>query len=408
MKPPPVIKNLFLTLLLLQCSLSLFAQEDFKYAAKLQKIDSNGFYSITLNSDLLAKCKNDLSDLRLTGKDNKFYPYLNNDNLPIKRRPSFIALPHIISSSKSDSLASYVVENINRKNISNLWLKLRNAAVTRTVNLQGSDDQSSWYAIKENVTLQEAGLKNTDFYEQQITFPPSSYRYFKIQVNDKNRSPINILQAGNYFMEAHQPKFVLLPGVKFIQKDSAKVSYIKVEFQLPYQMDKLHLNLNGVKFFSRGITVYQLQGKSRELVVDTTVTSTGNQDLYLHTRAKRLEIEIYNHDSPPLVVNGISAFQINRSIVAYLEKEQSYNLVFGDEKAQMPQYDLNSFTDSLPQQLPEINHSSVISNQYYKSTQGKPNSFPKWTIWIAVIIALVILTILTLKMMKEVNKSSAK
>jgi hypothetical protein len=408
MKQAPVIKNLFLTLLLLQCSLSLFAQEDFKYAAKLHRVDSNGFYSITLNPDLLAKCKDDLADLRLTGKDNKFFPYLNNENLPVKRRSSFIALPHIISSLKSDSLASYVVENIDRKNVSNLWLKLRNTAVTRTVNLQGSDDQSSWYAIKENIPLQEAGLKNTDFYEQQITFPPSSYRYFKIQVNDKNRSPINILQAGNYFLEAYKPRFVLLPIVKFIQKDSAKISYIKVEFQLPYQLDKLHLNLKGVKFFSRGITIYQLQGKSRESVVDTTITSTGSQDLYLHTRAKRLEIEIYNQDSPPLVVNGINAFQINRSIVAYLEKGQFYNLVFGDEKAQTPQYDLNSFKDSLPQQLPEINHLSVISNPYYKNMQGKPGSIPKWTIWIAVIIGLAILTMLTLKMMKEVNKSSTQ
>ncbi|MGY0038877.1 hypothetical protein [Pedobacter sp. NJ-S-72] len=72
-----------------------------------------------------------------------------------------------------DTITTFIAENKEHLTINQLSLQLRNASVKRTVNLSGSDDLNKWYAIKENISLEEAvsGEADNGTYQQQLKFP---------------------------------------------------------------------------------------------------------------------------------------------------------------------------------------------------------------------------------------------
>jgi hypothetical protein len=400
------IKTAIVALLLLGNCFAALAQQSFKYRAGIKQIDSTGFYNINLDPLFIASGKPDLSDVRIIDSKNKFVTYISGDQLPKKNIRFYIGFPQVANKDEADTLTTFAIENTKAASVDHLWIRMRNTAVTRTVNLLGSDDQKNWYAIKENVLLKEADVNPEGNYEQLLSFPASTYRYIKIQVNDKNRTPISILQAGIYTQQLFIPQYTLLEGVNFTQKDSGKVSYIKVSFPAPYLVNRLKLKISGSRFYKRGVSVFELNGKVNDLLTDTVVNSAGSQEIKLSAGSKTLLIEVRNEDNAPLKIDGVMAYQLNMSVISYLEKGENYSLLTGDKNASAPNYDLALFTDSIYRTPPEIGHATIIANPLFKTKTVEPDKFPAWGIWVAVVAALLVLLTLTLKMTKEVNKKA--
>jgi len=232
-------------------SSALWAQVNtYKYRADIQKIDSAGIYKIELSPDLIAKSGKGFNDIRLFDNTGKSVAYALSNNLSAGSQNSFIEFLAVDSATKTDTATIYISENINRLNVNQLWVDLKNTSVNRSVNLTGSDDLKTWFAIKEDIRLQDAGNEDKAEYEQSFTFPTSNYRYLKIQVNGKNKAPVKILRTGIYITNSNKPEYTLLPSFKFNSKDTAKKSSIFIHFDGPYQVNRLHLNITDPKYGS--------------------------------------------------------------------------------------------------------------------------------------------------------------
>jgi hypothetical protein len=385
------------------CSLPVFAQQTYRFKARVPKVPADGFYQIVLQPELVAKCQPDLADLRILSAKGKFNPYIQGSAAVDRSAQNYLALPQVGTFAKTDTTTVVVVQNKGHLSISQLWLQLRNAAVQRTVNISGSDDLKSWYAIKEDVPLQEsAGEARNGSYEQSLTFPPSTYSYFKIEINNKRKEQLAILSAGVYVDQKVSTKYVTLSGASFRQKDSAGVSYLIVNFKHPYLLNKLSLNIGGVKYYKRPVTIYA--GKNHDQALSSvTLASSTAADLYFSAKTNKVTLEIYNGDNPPLTITSVTAYQQEQSVISYLETGEDYSFLFGDAKVQEPNYDLAFFTDSL-KSFRQINHMEVIPNPLYKTKHKAESKIPSWLIWIAIAAVLSILTALAIKMTKELNK----
>lgn len=385
----------------------VLAQQKFKYKTDVQKTDSNQFYSITLQPELTAKCQPDLADIRIRDEQGTTVPFLLGNALPVQVQNTFRQLPKVLIGVPKDSLTSYIAENKNGLSIDQLWIKLRNMAVNRTVNLSGSDDLQHWFAIKENIGLQQTVAGNTGTFEELLTFPVSTYRYFKIQVNDHNRTPVYILQVGVYQKRKLQPQYVPIPVAAFASKQRADTSLINITFKNSYRINKLHLQFDGAKYYRRRIQVYSIEGKSKQWLTDSLISSTGNSDIIISAKANKLQLIILNDDNPPLLIKTIQAYQLKQSLVAYLEKQHQYQLYFGNDKASAPRYDLVAFIDSVNRQLPVVSHIAIVP--IADAAQNYNHSFvPAWLLWVAGSLALLILLALTLRMTKEVSQEKKK
>lgn len=397
------MKISFQLLLFAWTALPAVAQQGFKYKASLQRVDSSKFYRIVLQPALTAKCQPDLADIRLIDESGKIVPYLTGRSLPVQGQITYLQLPEISNVILNDSLPSYVAENASGMHLNQLWIKLRNTAANRTVNLQGSDDLKQWFAIKEHVILQGTSRDNGTS-EELIEFPVSTYRYFKIQVDGSKRIPVKILQTGIYLNHQTPSEYTQIPVARFTNEQKANTTLINIIFRESYRINKLHLKFSGAKYFHRRIQLYSIKGERKEWLMDSLVSSAGNGELYLDTKSSKLQLAILNEDNPHLTLQMAEAYELKQSLIAYLENQHHYELYFGNDKAQSPRFDLNSFTDSIGSKLPVVNHSEIT--QVAHSKDKSPSAFlPAWILWITGGMALLLLLVITLKMTREISKT---
>ncbi|MBK0380702.1 hypothetical protein [Mucilaginibacter segetis] len=402
------MNKLLLTLVIVLNSINVvFAQHTFKYRAVLPKPDTAGFYQINLPPAVIAKSKYDLSDLRILDGQGKFVPYVFGDLLKRNYRDSFISFPQIVPASQPDTVTTYIAENKLRSTINGLILKMRNTSVQRMVSVLGSDDMTRWYAITEDAQLGSAvpGNNADGNYEQLLNFPASTYHYFKIQVNNRQKAPVAILEAGIYKLQQVNPEYTALKGLTFTQKDSGNISSVHIRLSNAYTINKIHFDIAVTKFFKRAIAIYAVENQNRTFLGDTVISSAGGNDLYFSARAKQIELEIQNEDNPPLAFENITAYQLNQSLVAYLNKADTYQLLFGDSTAMKPFYDLGYFADSLHLQIPLLTTGKITPNPLYqRKIADSEQHVPKWLIWAAILIVVTILAVLTYKLTKEIGK----
>jgi len=398
MKRQSTIKSLFTLLLVMVCSGNLFAQQTFKYQAVLPKVDNDGFYKINLQPSLIAKSKG--SDIRVTDADGKFVPYLFANQLPVKGEKEFIVFPKSSASKETDTATIFIVENIGHYTIDQLLLKIKRTDVLRVVNLSGSNDLKHWYAIKEDILLNGSEADNPT-----LRFPPSAYHYFKIQNNHNHKEPIDIVEAGINRSQITPAKYNRVPVNSFSQKDSAKITRLTIQFNEPFVINKINLNIDGPKLYKRNLRVYQYDHDDKVLFTYAMISSAEPAVIYCENKTGKLEVEILNEDNPPLKIKRIDVYQTEQSIISYLEKGRQYQILLGDDNAVTPNYDLKFFTDSLHKQLPEIQHGAITANPLYQAKQVKAaTGIPTWVIWLAIIAALAVLGLLTAKMTQEISK----
>ena len=164
-------KRVVFILLLFCVVLQASAQKKFGYKASVNKIDSTGFYKIILDPALLARSEVNQADIRLRDQSGNFVPYITDRDLPKVEKWQLLTFPKITLKNEKDTGTTFIVQNNAAKPISTLWVKLANTAVYRTINLYGADDLNHWFAIRENIPLQQADGDN-DQAKQRHRDPP--------------------------------------------------------------------------------------------------------------------------------------------------------------------------------------------------------------------------------------------
>ncbi|MGZ3753295.1 MAG: DUF3999 family protein, partial [Mucilaginibacter sp.] len=386
-------------------ALPVWAQRAYKYKADIKNVDSSGVYKIKLQPGFVAKSTSrGLYDTRVVDETGKFIAYAIVTNPLDKVQPVFIIFPEVKQGAHSDTATIYIAENKNKDNVNELWLKLKNTAVSRLTNLSGSDDLQHWFAIKEDIRLQDADSGNDTEYEQMLSFPASNYRYFRIQISNKNKDLIKITRCGIYVSDDRtQALFTTLPAVTLSTKNGNKQTSYFVDLDDNYVVDGLKLNISSPKYYDRQISVYNIGNKTEVRLCDTSITSSAQGYISISAKTNKLRIDITNGDDNPLVVKDIEAIALQQYAVSYLEKEHRYYLLTGDTSMNEVSYDL-SFLHSKPLlQFPVISHSAVYKNPAYLIS--KPGARHDFTllIWIAIVSVLILLSLLTWRMVKEIN-----
>lgn len=370
-----------------------------QYHAPLAVVEKSGFYKINLPPSVVAKSKDGLEDLRIGNSSRQEVPYILKTDLPAFAASSFVSFPILSAKKEADKQTHVVIENKIPKAINRLLLFIKNTDAYRTVTLSGSDDLNHWFVIKENISLDNYLSSNEAQFIQSLSFPNSRYAYFKITINGEDVLPVNIVQAGVYRQTYQAGKHVLLPAPIISQKDSSnKTTYITLQFDETYTVDRLELNVSGSRFYNRSFTINNQNSTGNN---NYTLNSAGGHSFNCHVKGNILYLAIQNNDNPPLKINRVKAYQLNNYLLTWLEKGMDYELTTGDSLAAAPQYDLAFFKDSV-QNPTELMVGAVSSNTSPNPVTNKKNS--NYIIWLVLGAVLVLLLLLTRKLTAEVNK----
>lgn len=377
--------------------------QQFRHYALIDTVRSAGFYRINISPEISGYLKTDLSDLRVADDKGNWVPHIIYDQESKSKTQIVVTELPVISKENSSTFTTIVVSNKNAETLSNVELIIKNSAVSRFASISGSDDQKSWYSIADSVFLDTPEPAGQDKSSLFIYFKPVRYAYYKVSINNGKNDPLNIItvQYRHSAMGTTSPVSVLNPGLKTIHRDSASYSLIILENPQSYHISKVNLEIKWPLYYNRAIKVYVKDAGSigdfiKSVPFSETMIKTGSENAIAVSPVINSSVYLLleNRDNPPLELSGITTAQNVKQVVAYLEQGRQYRLLLNDPKATSPDYDLNAFSNKLPDSIPVLNTRPVAKSSTLTATQDV-SFFKKWFIWPVIIAVLILLFWLT-------------
>lgn len=389
----------------------------YKFYSKLDTVKSSGFYNIELGSVLNAYIKPDYSDVRIVNESGKWIPHvLHNRSTEITNHLVDFDLKFTKTESP-DFNTILIIENSIKKSINNIGLSITNTEAEKFCSLSGSNDQQNWFIINDSILIKPMPASEKTVNTFTINFPPSDYRFFKIIIDNKNKDPFLIKGITNRSAAYSNKDFPFYgrkkienPAATILQKDSGKITYVKITQQQPFHVDKISLELSGVKYFNRKADLFIPDGEGHSFSnpgrLLQTISISNNSTLEYNmplTKSKVFYLLINNEDNLPFKVSKISSFCSNHFLTAYLEAGNTFRLIMDNQFAVAPNYDLSNLDNKITDSIPLLSTSNVLQIAENIATNTKTDN-NKWILWASIAAALLILLFFTSKMLKEVDK----
>lgn len=399
-----------LMLFLLQAG--LVVAQSFKYKWKLDSVNESGFHNISITPEISGYLRVDFNDLRIIDESNNNVPHIMRA-AGIKWSEKLFREFPILSNTVTDSFQSVLtITNPTGQPITQLKVFLRNSSVSRPASLSGSNDNKTWFIIDDKLQLNRSFETLKDQYIQELNFPLSNYRYFKLVVDNFNNDPLNIVKIGSYQNIDYRSvnPYLHNPTATLKQKDSADETFLEMDWPNAIHLDKLNFNILAPKFYSRNLRIYlhkynesMMMGLSEPLGFFTLRSGTNNTVDFPRIKTDKLYCVIENGDNPPLQIKEVGAEQASFEVIAYLEKNNHYALLLGDSMASSPNYDLSTFKDSIPLQQKFV---TVLGNpeMIKHVTSKKEKESNRWWIWPALAVLILSLGFLTYKLVLDMKK----
>ena len=359
----------------------------------LEEIKETGFYKIDLPPQVVAKCKPGIEDIRIFDEEGKQVSYILKNDLPVFKKENLTEFPIVKNSKEKDKQTHIILQNTSGKAVSDLLLLIKNMDAYRAFSISGSDDSTHWFIIKENIYLENAFNDDGENIIKTLSFPGSNYKYFQLIILGENLLPFNIIKAGIYNEDIVYGKYIEVPKPTINQKDSSnKKSYVLLQFDDTYQINRIIIDAEGTKYFKRNFSIQENNKSIYDLLPDAYINSDSINSFELNSKSKQLYIIINNEDNIPLKVKAVDAFQLNISLLTYLQSGKKYYVSFGDSAMQAPKYDLHFFSDSVEKKPTEIGLKNIEINKvvipYASSSWFKNNQLVLWIIIIVVLLSL--------------------
>lgn len=410
-------KKLINFLFFFSVSLPTFAQKDgYKFYTNLDSIKKSGFYNIVLSPAINAKLKTDYSDVRIINNANKWVPHVFHSPVnEISRNAIQFNLK--FSLQESNKTKTTIIINAT-KPINNIELLIKNTSVQKFCTLSGSNDNNNWFIISDSILLNPIPSEKSTVSNLKINFVESNYTNFKLVIYNRNKDPYNVLAIlQNATTIGFFSNFIdsswRNPVTTLVQKDSGKFSYIKINQQKTFHFNEINIKAEGIKYYNRNVDLYISDNKTNSFTIpgrfiqSFSIANNSKLELKLPTQnAPTFYLTIHNEDNPALQINEVNTILSYRYITAYLEKDNDYKLIMGNEQATLPNYDITKDYPNVKDSVTLVNTGKIFA---YKNIEDiKTDSFTnsKWIIWAAIIFTLLILLFLTKSMITEVNKEN--
>ncbi|MBC3541746.1 hypothetical protein ACFSC6_10165 [Rufibacter sediminis] len=392
--------------------------QDFAWQTQVAPATQPGYHRILLSPQITGYAQPDLEDLRLFGPKNQPVPYLVRTEVPVLYRTLFKPYQILSYERRPGGVSEVLVHNPEKRRINNISLLIGNAEVRKQVSLSGSDDRQNWYVLKERDLLYAIRSTQSTAEVKLLDFPLSNYRFFRLQLNDSVSAPLNILQAGYYDTYSEAGKYTRIPIQTLSRTDSAEnhTTYLRLKFGQPVYPEQVVFHITAPQLYHRSgkvvlgkQQVYKRRLKRprrrrmREVSEPLLLSSNAPAVLDLpHRKVNELIIQIENADNPPLTIDSVRVLQLNRYLIAALEPNQLYTLRFGNEKLNAPDYDLQFFQDSIPQDIPVLQVQNIRSLLPPKSEKRPQSS--RLLIWAAIAVLAIGLGYMTIKLLRDMEK----
>ncbi|AOW09481.1 hypothetical protein [Flavobacterium gilvum] len=383
--------------------------------AKIQAVPQNGLHKIVLPPAIRSFSKQDVSDFRIFDSKENEVPYflVQNENETITNDfDEYKITSKTVLPKKSTSV---IIENPSPKNYSQISLYIANSNVVKEYSISGSNDQTEWFGLSNNQELSDLTSISETYVVKTISLPLSSYKFLKIDLNDKKTLPINILKAGNFKSHIQNNSLLEIIPKEFsvAQIPAKKETIIRIVFDAPQIINQLVFEISKPNFYTRNTTLFKneaIKVKHKTKILPTTITNfelnskTKNTFNIPEIFEKEIFIKIENQDNQSLTITSVKCMQIPVSIIADLNANTEYTVKTGNPKLSSPQYDLSNFKKNISVNLPETTIYDIKKN-ILKENNDTVKSFwqQAWFMWVCIVLGGIAIFYFTTSLIKDMK-----
>lgn len=394
------------------CFQSYGQTDQYNYARELKGVTEQ-WHQLKLPEEAFGKIRGDLSDIRIYGvtdkQDTVEAPYLlrlRADKLTEKEIPS-----KIINSVQNEQGYYFTFGLNSQATINQIKLAFGEENFDWKVVLEGSQDQQEWFDILKDYRILSIKNGQTDFQFTDLSFPAASYRYFRLFI-PSDKKP-NLETASTVHQELTPGTFDIFPiaqtqPVKSVQK---KVTEIEVTLKRPLPVSRLKINVSDTFDYYRPITIsylYDSVETQRGWTYDYRTLASGtlnslkqNEFKFESTTLQRLKITVENQDNQPLNFGDFEVKGYVHELVARFSQPATYFLVYGNENAATPSYDIQQFVDKIPENAPLLQTGDEREINARADSETHPLFENKAWLWAVMGVIIALLGWSTLTMMRK-------
>lgn len=403
--------NSVLFILLLLAEISFAQLNNYNYSREVNGI-SDTWHAIELPDAVFGKVSNSLNDFRIYGiteNDTIEVPYLLKiaSEKQIDKKIDFT----LLNSSKKGDVYFFTFEIPSEKAINEIQLNFKQLNFNWLLGLEGSQDNNEWFSIVENYRILSIKNTQTDYQFTNVRFPKSKYRYLRFQIKSSEKP--DLITAETQLSNFESPIFKTYPVKSFsaTENKDLKKTILDIDFSEPLPISLISLKIKDSLDFYRPVTIKYLADSTKTekgwiynftALNSSILSSLENNDLYFYsTITKKLRIEIENFDNRPLKIEGVTAKGYVHQLVARFGEPANYYLVYGNPKANKPNYDISKFTENIPTNIAAVKLSEEKAIDKKEVSKRSPLFENKLWLWLIMAVIIGLLGWFTIKMMKK-------
>jgi hypothetical protein len=411
MKFSAMMKNKIVFAASFAFSFSLWGQmNNYHYSRKINGI-SEKFQSLEISDDVYGKIRPDLSDIRIyavNAKDTIETPYYIETGYDrfAKNDIHF----KFINKSRKDNVFFFTFNNATSETINTICLKFGESNYDRRITLEGSNDQKEWFVVLEKYRIVSIQNNYTDYIFNTVHFSDVNYVYLRISVPESIQPDLTeatlskeIIEAGNY-----REYNILSKSIK--ENKPTKKTEIEITLPMFVPVSCVSLGIKSTFDYYRPVEITCITDSSvindkviyQYFPATTSVISSLEKPVFKFNNiiTKKILISIANRDNIPLAIDSISVSgNVNKIIARFDDPAGNYQLVYGNNKASAPDYDIELFKNKIPKALKQATLEAEISF----SNENETARFILSKIWLWIVMGLIIITLggFTISMMRK-------
>ena len=362
---------------------------------------------------MFAHCRPDCSDLRVVNSTGDEVPYILKETRTQQNPESHSA--RILENSFVAGRYTQLIGDLGEKppNYDGVRVETSRPDFIVWAEVALSDDAKSWRIVEARAPIARFRSRAVDG-TQTIPIHALSSRYVRVRINDPDAQfPASGLSVLHEETIAFSRKQIAAAFVEERSTDSSEsvwratldssnqpLSEVEIKTDTPefYRAVRIGGSNDGQEwsYWGSGVIYRYKQGdKIRELLRFEFPESSG----YRFVR-----VEIVNGNDQPLGNLRITVAAIPRTLLFRQTGGQSYRLIYGNEKAERPRYDLAHYLDSAPT-IPVYRVLSLGAeeeNANYRDPRPFTERHPE-ILWGALGLAIVLIGLTALKTLRAPN-----
>ncbi len=400
-------------LLLLLLSISGFAQQ-FTVSSKVTDIKTSGLHSILLTPEFRCNADLNIGGIRIHNSKGKEVPYIMTTAGKSSIESGFEKYPMLLKRITTDSVTQVLIENISGNKWHEITLAIANTDAVKTYSISGSYDNAEWFGLVNKQTLEGLSSHADTFVYKTLVMPVNTYKYYKIEFDDKNSLPLNITAAGKITGRQIPAELQEIANahVKITQMLLEKQTRITITFNELIIINQLSFTINAPNLYNRSATLFVSRTQKVKKKTVTNLEPVSSFDLNsssanivsgLDLIENKIVIDIDNKDNEPLEIASVKLLQMPVNLVADLEAGEQYTVLGGDAELTSADYDLNDFKNKIPKNLPEakLGKPEILTTK----TKGINSDKSPWIMWVCISIGAIILAYFCYSLVKDMKSN---